>query len=62
MSVLSKFAAAAMALSSLGTAQTSSLTGTVADTSGAIIPGVKIELVNVLTSEEYSTVSNALGT
>lgn len=41
--------------------QTSSITGTVTDTSGAVIPDVKVQLVNTLTGVAYETVSGSAG-
>jgi hypothetical protein len=42
-------------------AQTSSLSGTVSDRTGAVVPGVKVLLVNTATNEEFSTASNVAG-
>jgi hypothetical protein len=41
--------------------QTSSLTGTVTDTSGGVVPSVKVQLVNRLTGEQFAAVSGAAG-
>jgi len=41
---------------------TGSVTGTVTDTTGAIIPGAKVEAVNVATGVTNSTTSNGTGT
>src|ERR1700678_3808463 len=38
-----------------------SLTGEVTDTSGAVIPGAQVELVNTATSATYTAVTNGSG-
>lgn len=42
-------------------AQTSSLTGTVSDNSGAVVPSVNVQLVNTLTGEQFTAVSSSAG-
>ena len=41
--------------------ETASLTGTVTDSSGAVVPGATIELANPSTGKTYKAVSNSLG-
>jgi hypothetical protein len=50
------FSLAAFAQSDRGT-----ITGTVSDTTGAVIPGVKVDAMNVETSARYETVSTETG-
>jgi len=48
---------------SIGRAQTAtgSITGTVRDPSGAVVPGVEVKLINTDTNEQRNTTSNELG-
>ena len=56
-------AALALLGASLLNAQTNAtLTGTVTDSSGAVIPGAEVSLVNPASGETYSSASNAAGT
>ena len=53
-----------LCLSSMALAQTvtGSVSGTVTDTTGSVIPGAKVEVVNVATGVTNSTTSNETGT
>jgi hypothetical protein len=54
--------ALACSVSTLVAAQdVASLTGVVTDTSGAVVPGVAVKLVDTKTNETYETESNAVG-
>ena len=54
--------AAGLCFSFAALAQTSSITGTVTDPTGAVIPSAKITMVNVDTGAERSTESDRIGT
>jgi Carboxypeptidase regulatory-like domain/TonB-dependent Receptor Plug Domain len=54
-------ALAAVALSSVGLAQTASIAGTVTDSSGAVVQGAEVTVRNLATSESRSTKSSESG-
>ena len=54
-------AGALLALATLGFPQTSSLNGTVMDSTGAVVPGVTVKLINSATGELYPTTSGPAG-
>jgi hypothetical protein len=43
------------------TQQQATLTGTVTDSTGAVVPGAKVQLLNKLTKESYTSVTGAAG-
>lgn len=56
-----RIAGALLALATLGFPQTSSLNGTVMDSTGAVVPGVTVKLTNSATGELYPTTSGPAG-
>src|SRR5438128_362196 len=51
-----------LTMTALGQVTTGSLSGTVSDPSGAIVPGATVTLVNNATGAERSAISNSTGT
>lgn len=58
---MSKLIFLALGVAAFAFAQTSSLTGTVVDTSGAVIPSATVTITNVLTNESFTGVSSGSG-
>src|SRR6185436_1801259 len=52
---------ALLALPAMAFAQDSVLTGTISDSTGAVLPGVTVQAINEATGNNYQTVTDATG-
>jgi len=60
-SLLILFAAVVCAFSGYAQTITASITGTIADPSGAVVPGVKVTATNTSTNNAYNATTNESG-